>query len=265
MKAQWENIALNGPSASPLSVRIYQGASVTKSSPLVLYLRGGAFLGSELDDRERPVARALADTGAFVVEADYSRQSRNAFPHVLDCAFNALNCLNSRRKKSGYGKSLLLVVGEEAGGNVAAGVALKARDLIPGELDGQILLSPMIDPLMTTASFREADRIGMRQRWSDGWSRYLSLAGNFSHPYAALCQCTRLAGVAPALVLTADNDPLRDEAIAYATRLKKAGVPVTRHSFPASSGWTGIYGDESGDWLKPLCRQFEDFVADLKH
>lgn len=265
MTAQWENIASNRPSASPLSVRVYQGADLPKAPPLVLYLRGGAFLDAAPEANERPVARALADTGAVVVEADYSSPSHNAFPEALELAFSALSCLNSRRKTYGSAKSLLLVVGEEAGGNVAAGVALKARDLIPGELSGQILLSPMIDPRMATMSFREADRIGMRQRWSDGWSRYLSMVGNFAHPYAALCQCTRLSGLAPALVLTADNDPLRDEAIAYATRLKKAGVPVTQHSFPASCGWTGIYSDESGDWLDPLCSQFKSFVENLKH
>lgn len=265
MKAQWENITLDRSLGSPLTVRVYQSACQAKTPPLVLYLRGGAFLDADREDDERPVARALAETGAVVLEVDYSSRSGNAFPQSLECAFNALACLSSRRKQFAGAKSLLLVAGEEAGGNVAAGVALKARDLMPGELDGQILLSPMIDPMMATASFRKADAIGMRERWSDGWSHYLATVGNFSHPYAAPCQCTRLSGVAPALILTAEDDPLRDETVAYASHLRAAGVSVRQHIFPPSSGWTGIYGEQGGDWLRGLSDQFASFVQDLKH
>ncbi|KKX31533.1 alpha/beta hydrolase [Rhizobium sp. LC145] len=265
MAAQWENISLDRSERPPLGVRLYEGPCRGKAPPLVLYLRGGSFLDVEREERERPIARALAEAGAVVLEADYSSQSQNAFPKVLDYAFGALNCLSSRRKQLGGAKSLLLVAGEEAGGNVAAGVALKARDLLPGELDGQILLSPMIDPMMATTSFRQADSIGMRERWSDGWAHYLASARNFFHPYAAPCQCTRLSGVAPALIVTAEDDPLRDETVGYATRLRAAGVPVRQHIFPADFGWTGIYNEESGEWLDVLCRQFAGFVQDLKH
>ncbi len=94
---------------------------------------------------ECPIGKALAETGAVVLEADYSAVSHNMFPKAMECAFAALNCLSSRRKQFGAAKSPLLVVGDEAGGNVAAGVALKARDQMPGELTGQVLLSPMID------------------------------------------------------------------------------------------------------------------------
>jgi acetyl esterase/lipase len=264
MTAQWENIS-SSRLDKPLDVRVYEGPCRGKAPPLVLYLRGGAFLDTEREEQERPIARALAESGAVVLEADYSSQSQNAFPKVLECAFGALNCLSSRRKQLGGAKSPLLVVGEEAGGNVAAGVALKARDLLPGELDGQILLSPMIDPMMATTSFRNADGIGMRERWADGWANYLASARNLFHPYAAPCQCTRLSGVAPALIVTAEDDPLRDETLGYAKRLRSAGVPVRQHVFPAGSGWTGIYKEESGDWMDALCGQFAGFVQSLKH
>lgn len=265
MSAQWENITLDRSARPPVAMRIYEGACKGKAPPLVLYLGGGAFLDLEREERERPVARALAEAGAIVLEADYSSPSKNAFPQVLECAFGALSCLNSRRKYFGGTKSPLFVAGDEAGGNVAAGVALKARDLMPGQLDGQILLSPMIDPMMATASFRKADAIGMRERWADGWSHYLASARNFFHPYAAPCQCTRLSGVAPALIVTADDDPLRDETIGYASRLRAAGVKVHQHVFPAGSGWTGIYNEKGGAWLPTLCDEFASFVHELKH
>ncbi|MCJ7997400.1 alpha/beta hydrolase fold domain-containing protein [Rhizobium cremeum] len=263
MTAQWGNIAFDRSAKPPVPMRLYEGKSKSQTPPLVLYLRGGAFLSQARDRDEQPAARAIADTGAAVLEADYGSASQNLFPQALEYAFAALQCLSRHRRQFGAAKSLLLVAGDEAGGNVAAGVALKARDQMPGELDGQILLSPMIDPLMATASFQKADEIGMRERWSDGWSHYLSSRCGFQHPYAAPCLCSRLAGVAPALVVTADDDPLRDEALGYAERLRAAGVSVRKHVFPAGSGWTGIYKDGDGEWLTALGTEFTGFVKQL--
>jgi acetyl esterase/lipase len=272
MSGQWENIAFDRAAKPPVPMRLYEGSATCKVPPLVLYLRGNAFLDQDHKPCERPVAKVLADAGAVVLEADYSSVSFNVFPKAMECAFLALNCLSSRRKQFGSVKSLLIIAGDEAGGNVAAGVALKARDQMPGELSGQVLLSPMIDPRMATASFRRADEIGMRERWSDGWSHYLSSAFDFQHPYAAPCLCSRLSGVAPALIVTSEDDPLRDETVAYAERLGGAGVSVRQKVFPSGSGWTGIYQgkdmqdkDEPGTglWASQLCSEFTGFVRDL--
>ncbi|NGO65582.1 alpha/beta hydrolase [Rhizobium daejeonense] len=263
MTAQWGNIPFDRSAKPPVPMRLYEGKGKCKTPPLVLYLRGGAFLADDREEGERPVARALADAGAVVLEADYSSVSKNLFPQAMECAFAALQCLNSRRKQFGTAKSLLLVAGDEAGGNVAAGVALKARDQMQGELDGQILLSPMIDPMMASASFREADKIGMRERWSDGWSHYLGSQCGSQHPYAAPCLCSRLNGLAPALIVTAEDDPLRDEVRGYGDRLRSSGVSVRQHVFPAGSGWTGIYRDDGGEWMKALGAEFTGFVQEL--
>lgn len=265
MKTQWHTMEGSGSKQPPISVRIYKSESDNRSPPLVLYLGGGSFHEQDSQRPELPVARALADNGAVVIEADYSTLSGNEFPAVIDCAFEALDCLSSDRKQYGSAKSLLFVAGEEAGGNVAAGLALKARDRIPGKVAGQILLSPMIDPLMASTSFRDADKIGMRLRWAEGWSHYLAKACGFVHPYAAPCQCTRLNLVAPALIFTAEDDPLHDETVNYAGRLSDAGIKVRQHVFPAGSGWTGLYRGEGGKWLSAVCTEFADFVQDLKH
>jgi acetyl esterase/lipase len=268
MSAQWENVEFGCSAKPPLPMRVYEGTKRCKVPALVLYLRGGAFLDEQRLSGERSVAKALADTGAVVLEADYSSVSANVFPKAMECAFQALDCLSSRRKQFGSAKSLLIVAGDEAGGNVAAGVALKARDRMPGELDGQVLLSPMIDPEMTSESIRrKADDIGMRQRWSDGWSHYLGSFFDSRHPYAAPCLCSRLSGVAPALVVTSDDDPLRDEVVDYAGRMSGAGVHVRQKIFPSGQGWTGIYrgkGDQDGGlWLPEFCNEFSEFVREL--
>ncbi|MFN7027365.1 MAG: alpha/beta hydrolase [Pseudorhizobium sp.] len=247
-----------------MPIRLYEPTVTEKAPPLVLYLRGGAFQQDGPAEHETLIARALAGTGAVVMEADYGSISKNQFPAAMECGLAALRCLTSQRRKLGDAKSPILVVGEEAGGNVAAGVALKARDQMPGQLHGQVLLSPLIDPTMSSVSIRKADAIGMRDRWSDGWMHYLRGFGGFSHPYAAPCLCSRLSSVAPALVVTAEDDPLHDEVVGYADRLAEAGVRVRRHIFPAGSGWAGIYNEEGGAWLQALCLQFSLFVQDLR-
>ena len=263
MGSEWKEMELDGAARRTIPFRIYDGSKEGKKAPVVLYFGGGSFLDKGRDE-ESPIARVFASSGAVVIEADYAQPSENVFPKALEFAFAALRCVSTKRR--GGRRPLLLVAGAEAGGNVAAGVALKARDQMPDEIDGQILLSPLIDPLMATASFREAEETGMRDRWTEGWNRYLGSAGGFCHPYAAPCHCSRLSGVAPALILTSEDDPLRDEAAGYAARLAAAGVTVKSRVLPASRGWTHIYdGQATARCVPPdeLRVEFETFLEGL--
>ncbi|MEA3534327.1 alpha/beta hydrolase [Rhizobium sp. CC-YZS058] len=266
MTGEWREMAVKGQGGVPLSLRLHAPAAVGKCAPLVLFLGGGAFLDKGLPQETGPAVRALGAGGAIVLEADYATASGNGFPQALDTAFEALQHVSAKRKHFGGGvKAPLFVAGTEAGGNVAAGVALKARDQMPGGLTGQILLSPMIDPRMTTHSIRRASEIGMLDRWSDGWRNYLreTLCGT-QHPYAAPCLCSRLMGVAPALVLTSEDDPLKDEALGYADRLAQGGSLVRRTILPDSFGWTGIYRGKTGLWVEALRTAFSQFVEELR-
>ncbi|HEX2146123.1 MAG TPA: alpha/beta hydrolase [Pseudorhizobium sp.] len=247
-----------------MPMRLYEPKAKEKARPIVLYLRGGSFQQDEPAVDETVIARALSETGAVVMEADYGSMSKNMFPAALDYGLDALRCLASRRRQLGDRKSPLLVAGDEAGGNIAAGLALKARDQLPGQLNGQVLLSPLIDPTMSSVSIRKADAIGMRERWSDGWMHYLRGFCGFSHPYASPCMCSRLSTVAPALVVTSEDDPLHDETIGYAKHLDEAGVRVRQHVFPPGSGWSGIYNGEGGAWLPELSSEFRLFVHELR-
>ncbi|GGE02613.1 MULTISPECIES: alpha/beta hydrolase fold domain-containing protein [Rhizobium] len=263
MTVEWKDMLLDKVAIGPVSARIYQGADYGKGPPIVLYLHGGAFLDSE-KNVDRPVAMSLAKAGAIVVAADYSSLSGNLFPQALEVSFSVFTYLANKRAGLGDRKSLLFVAGEEAGGNVAAGVALKARDQMPDALDGQVLISPLLDPFMGTSSIRKAEAIGMRQRWTEGWSHYLS--GGGCHPYAAPCLCSRISGVAPALIFTAEDDPLHDETIGYGARLKQAGVGVRQHVLPAGTGWPSIYGGKSDgapDWQENVSRHFGSFLRDV--
>jgi acetyl esterase/lipase len=263
MAVHVKDIVLEKVATGPVSARVYQGAEFGKGSPIVLFFHGGAFLQSGVKDSV--VAESLAKAGAIVAVPDYNAPLGNVFPKPLEVGYSIFSYLANKRA-SGIGdrNSLLIVAGEEAGGNIAAGVAFKARDHYADALNGQVLISPLLDPFMGTSSIRKADGIGMRQRWAEGWSHYLS--GGGCHPYAAPCLCSRISGVAPALVLTAEDDPLRDETLGYADRLKQAGVPVRRNVLPAGAGWPMLYGgkcEQAPNWQQTITDQFESFVRDI--
>ena len=262
MPVEIKDMTFDKVAAGPVSVRVYQGAEFAKGAPVLLYFHGGAFMETGL--RHCPLAECIAGTGAIVAVPDYNALEGGVFPKPLEVGFSIFSYLAKKRAGLGDRKSPLLIGGEEAGGNIAAGVALKARDHFAGELDGQVLLSPLLDPFMATRSFRKADAIGMGARWADGWSHYLS--GGVCHPYAAPSLCSRLSGLAPALVLTAKDDPLLDETLGYADRLREAGVTVQQHVLPAGTGWPMIYSgtpDGTGQWADILSHQFSDFAQNI--
>lgn len=250
--------------AGRVPVRVYRGDSQAKTPPLVLHLHGGAFLGGSLESGEL-VATLLANAGAVVVAADYSHAAKQPFPAALQFTFGLLGCLCKGRANLASRKSPLFVAGEEAGGNLAAGLALKARDVHLGGLQGQILLSPMLDPTMATGSFRKAEAEATNCRWVDGWNRYLGFASKACHPYATPSYCMRLAGVAPALVVTAEDDPMRDESVNYARRLREAGVMVQEHVLAGRTGWPNAYCNCTGarpQWGESLCGFFTEFFQE---
>jgi acetyl esterase/lipase len=154
-------------------------------------------------------------------------------------------------------KSSIFVAGEEAGGNLAAALALMARDQHTPPLAGQILLSPMLDACMATCSIRQAEAGPVGCKWADGWHQYLGSADKAAHPYAAPLGSSRLAGVAPALVLTAQDDPMRDESLRYSRRLRESGVAVEEHVLAGPTGWPNAldFWDQSLDRLEVYLRE----------
>lgn len=261
MTIEVKDMMLDKVAIGPVSARVYQGEDYAKGPPVLLYFHGGAFM--ESGPRDCPVAECLAATGAIVVVPDYNAPFGGVFPKPLEVGFSIFSYLAKKRAGLGDRKSPLIVGGEESGGNVAAAVAIKARDHFASELDGQVLVSPLVDPFMASTSFRKADAIGMRERWADGWSYYL---GGGCHPYAAPCLCSRLAGVAPALLLSAEDDPLLDETRDFGNRLKEAGSRVCQQIFPAGTGWPLIYGGKSehaARWQDGIGSQFASFVRSI--
>lgn len=132
----------------------------------------------------------------------------------------------------------MLVAGIEAGANLAAVCALMARDRGVPKLAGQVLIMPMLDPGLSTCSMREmptcADQAQAVGACEAAYRGYLPHAADRSHPYASPLQSSRLKNLPPALILSAEDDPLRDEAEAYGNKLAQSGVTVTmRRMAPA--------------------------------
>jgi acetyl esterase/lipase len=191
--------------------------------------------GGDLDSGEC-LAQLLAEAGAIAVSVAYPLAPAHPFPDAVEAGYAALAWLHKQRSRLAGPRAGLFIAGEEAGANLAAAIALMARDRAGPPLAGLMLVAPMLDPCTATASQREALGEAVQCRFAAGWSRYLRGPLDAGHPYAVPAHALRLAGLPPTLVLAGEDDPMRDEATAFARRLAQAGVPVRTTLIPAT-GW----------------------------
>lgn len=243
-----------------LKVRRWAGAEPARSGAWILHLHGGAFVGGSLDSGA-PVAQLLAEVAGTVVSLDYPLAPFHPFPQAVEAAHAALRALDRQRRRAAPAAPLL-VAGEEAGGNIAAAAALMARDRAGPVLSGQILLSPMLDACIGTASQRDARDGPLGCRCADGWRAYLPETRDALHPYATPADSVRLAGLPPALLLTANDDPQRDETLAFDRRLRAAGVSSRAVLLPMRTGWPCSLAEASPDtaWAAPLRESLRHFI-----
>jgi acetyl esterase/lipase len=223
----------------PCRVRFYGRRHQGSSAPLVVHFHGGAFVSGSVDG-DSTVARLLADAGAVVVSVDYPLAPAHPFPSPIETAYATLCWVHHHRVRLAGKGTALFVAGEEAGGNIAAALALMARDRLGPPLAGQILFSPLLDASMGTASMRCAQGTPAGAEWADGWKQYLSCPCDVCHPYATPAAGTRFAGLPPLLLLSGPRDPLRDEGRSYASRLRAARVPATRAVLEEATLWTPV-------------------------
>lgn len=259
----WRDEVLPLDGAPPATLRIYGCGERCAGMPLVLHFHAGAFVGGGLDD-SAAVAGLLVDAGAAVASLAYPLAPAHPFPQAVEAGYAALQWLERQRRRLAVSRAPLFVAGEEAGGNLAAAVAMMARDRAGPELAGQILLSPMLDVCVGTASQRDAKAGPVGCRWADGWRAYLARGADALHPYATPGSAQRLAGLPPTMLASAADDPLRDETTAFAARLREAGVPVDIALLDEPTGWPRSYqSDPSGaprPWAAALGRHLNHFL-----
>jgi acetyl esterase len=211
-----------------IGVRVYAPAAPGPLPALVFYHGGGWVIG-DLYTHDG-ICRAVANAaGCIVASVDYRLAPEFKYPVAAEDSYAALRWIVEHARELGVDARRIAVGGDSAGGNLATVVALMARERHGPELTFQLLIYPVTDYAFETPSYREnADgylltRDGMR--WF--WHHYLAHREDGAQPYASPLRARDLAGLPPALVITAEYDPLRDEAEGYAARLADAGVPVT--------------------------------------
>jgi len=214
-----------GPDAD-VAVRVYEPTA--PRGVTVVWLHGGGWVLGDLDTADAAARRVAEHLGACVVSVDYRLAPENPHPAALQDAHAGLRWAAERRPSD-----RLAVGGDSAGAGLAAGVALLARDWGP-RLDAQLLLYPGLDPSMTMPSVSENAEGPFLTRADMAWfyDRYLPDPATRRDPSVALLEAAHdpdgLAGLAPAVVATAELDPLRDEGHAHADALEAAGVAVRR-------------------------------------
>ncbi|MCK0207641.1 alpha/beta hydrolase [Starkeya koreensis] len=263
MTALWteEKLEIGG---TALSARVYRPGAPLRPAALVLHLHGGAFTDGDLDC-SACVCRLMTEAGAVVVSIDYPLAPEHPFPAALNLSFAALGRLYAERGKWAGRGARLFVAGEEAGANLATALTLMARDQQAPPVAGQILLSPMVDASLCTQSIHAAVAGAAHCKWVDGWHLYLGGAEHAAHPYAAPLGSRRLGGLAPALIVTSDDCPMRDESFAYARRLRDCGVVVESHMLEdADDASLGMDAAIEADphWETVLRDLFRKFLAE---
>ena len=217
----------------PLAARLYSGAAArVKQDVLVVFFHSGGFVGGDLDEADT-FLRHIAGGAArqLVLASSYTLARVRPFPAAVEDAHAALVWTKKNKAKLGWTGKRLVVAGIEAGANLAAVCALMSRDRGGPALAGQILIMPMLDPGLTTCSMREVTldegTAGVADTCAASYRGYLPNGADRSHPYASPLQSSRLKNLPPALILSAEDDPLRDEAEQYAAKLAAAGVATT--------------------------------------
>ncbi len=218
-------------------IRIYRPAG--QGLPTVVYYHGGGWVAGDLETHDRACRQMAIDLNAVVVSVDYRRPPEAPFPAAYDDAVAAMQWAVANIASLGGDARRIGVAGDSAGGNLAAACAIACRDLgLP--LKAQCLIYPATD---LAGGYREAacnKDYPSREQNASGYfleldtmqwfaDHYLPDRSQLNDPRASPIRAPSLAGLAPAVVTSAQFDPLRDEGIAYAQALRAAGVTVHEH------------------------------------
>lgn len=223
----WETEVRSGV---PARVYVPQRA---QPAPLVVYLHGGGWVLGDLDTHDDTCRRIAVGGSCTVVNVGYRLAPENPYPVPLEDCFAAVSWSSRHAADLSADPETIVIAGSSAGGNLAAAVTLMARAAGGPRIAGQILIYPVIDPRMDTESYRLFGRgYGLdREQMKWFWSSYVPDERAWHEPLVAPCLSGSLAGLPPALVITAECDPLRDEGEQYAQALRAAGVRVKLHRY----------------------------------
>ena len=233
--AQVSNRRIPGLADDPdVALRIYQPEGYAGRGALV-YLHGGGWVLGDIDSHDETCRRLADGAGVMVVSVDYRLAPEAQYPKPLDDCYAATLWVAANAGELGIDARRIAIGGDSAGGNLAAAVALRSRDEAIGpQLCFQLLIYPVTDADFETTSYKDnADGYFLTRdimRWF--WDHYVPEQADREAAYASPLRAASLSDLPPALVQTAEFDPLRDEGEAYATALTAAGVRVAATRYP---------------------------------
>jgi len=227
------DVLTEGAQAIPLRVYRPPGVSDSRRLPVLVYFHGGGWVIGDLETHDVLCRQLTAEAGVSVIAVDYRLAPEHKFPAAADDAWAATRWIAAHAAELGVDADRLAVGGDSAGGNLAAVVALLAREAGGPRIALQILLYPVTDLVSESQSYADLADGYMLTRDSMRWFRaqYLAREQDAADWRVSPLRAPSLAGLPPALVVTAGYDPLRDEGEAYARRLREAGVSVDAVSF----------------------------------
>jgi acetyl esterase len=201
---------------------------------VIIYYHGGGWVIGNLPDFD-VLGRELADrTGCAVILVDYRMAPEYRFPTAVDDSWEALRWVDGHLDEIAGRRVPIVLAGDSAGGNLTAVVAQRAKAAGGPPILLQVLVYPVTDCNLETASYLDPDNQLLVDRpamiWF--WDHYAPLAASREHPDASPLRTDDYRGLPPAAVLTAEHDVLRDEGEQYAARLEEAGVPVKQLRVP---------------------------------
>jgi acetyl esterase len=230
--ANIENRTIPGP-AGDIPVRIYTPEG-TAPFPVLLYFHGGGWVIGDLEVVDAPCRALAKESGCVVVSVDYRLAPEHKFPAASDDCYAATKWVSDNAAEIGVDPSRIAVGGDSAGGQLATVISQMARDKGGPAIAYQVLIYPVTDATISTASYEENAEGYLLTKEGMIWffNHYMNEDTDRKDPLLSPTYAESLAGLPPAIVITAEYDPLRDEGNAYAEKLKAAGVPVIHSQYP---------------------------------
>ncbi|TQM33440.1 alpha/beta hydrolase [Nocardia bhagyanarayanae] len=222
--------------AGAIRARLYRADDTGRDggNPALAYLHGGGFVLGTLDGADEVCRAIAAGSGWTVVSLDYRLAPENRYPAALEDCLDAYAWLTRTAPELGIDPERIAIGGDSAGGNLAAALCLHRRDADLHLPVTQVLVYPAVDGTFTAPSWSEFADAPMLTaadaRWC--WDAYVGEGHRGDDHLAAPMRAESLRGLPPALILTAEVDPIRDDAEAYAARLRREGVTVSLTRYP---------------------------------
>ncbi len=241
-----------------IPLRVYR-PTASGVLPAILFLHGGGWVLGDLDSHDSITADICARTGAVVIAVHYRLAPEHPFPAAFDDCYAALCHLAARAVDFGVDAGRIAVCGDSAGGNLAAAVALAARDRNGPALTGQVLIYPACGNDFDLPSCHENAEAPMLRRGNllVYWNHYIGGDPSRANCYAAPTLAPHFRDLPPALISTAQYDPVRDDGRQYAECLRNAGVAVALRNAPRLiHGWlrARAVSEDAKTEFKAICK-----------